>query len=47
MDLESLIVFYFQKLKDYYVRYILTTTQHGQKPISQARFIVNIGSIII
>jgi len=40
--LETLRVFYQQRLEDNQARYILTTTQNWQRPLKEAKFIIDI-----
>jgi hypothetical protein len=42
LSLESLAVFYEQRLTNTQARYILTTTQRWQNPLVKARFIINV-----
>jgi len=39
---DTLKVFYRQKLKDNQARYILTTTKQWQRPLKQAKFIIDV-----
>jgi len=42
MAQESLSILYQQKLKDRQVRYILLTTKHWQRPLTEARFVISL-----